>query len=615
MKEEMDQLVAAGKIQPKHVAPLTALLEAGFGQHRSWGFGKIRTLDGIAGRLVIDFSNKPGHALDLAFATETLKPIPKDHILARKHSDLKGLQQMAALHHLEVVKLVLDSFGGKATVDQIEAVLVPDVIQSDWKKWWEAAKTELKKDGHFLVPIKKAEPIVYQAEEQHLADRLIRDFRAAKGLKARVVVAHEIQKNLADLPDKAFLSEVLDQLNTEIGTHLTTRPSEALEGIFVRDEIRQATSIPAPAGEVAAKDIWNQRLRIRDLFDEIPVAKHRRALESFRDNVPDWAAQIVLLINDVPAKLAGECARILLQENRGQLLKDTLARLFSQHGANSELLLWFGKDRSDFFAELLNPELFRAMLSAIERDQFLEKKGNRLRDYVLEDQSLIPALIESADIEIIRDLTRTLQLSPSFDDMDKRSLLARIVKMYPAIQEMITGEQTKEDKTFLVSWPSIERRKTEYEDLVQKQIPANVRDIALARSYGDLRENAEYKFAKEQQKVLNRRKHELEAQMAKARGTDFSNARTDVVTPGTTVTLTDLDSGKTEIIHILGAWDGDADRNIISYLTPFAQAVLNKGVGVEAELPGESGKRRVRIDRIVVADVASLLPAAPQPAA
>lgn len=615
MKEEMDQLVAAGKIQSKHVAPLTALLEAGFGQHRSWGFGKIRTLDGIAGRLVIDFANKPGHALDLAFATETLKPIPKEHILARKHSDLKGLQQMAALHHLDVVKLVIDSFGGKATVDQIESVLVPDVIQSDWKKWWEAAKTELKKDGHFLVPIKKAEPIVYQAEEQHLTDRLLRDFRAAKGLKARVVVAHEIQKNLADLPDKTVLAEVLDQLNAEIKTHLTTRPSEALEGIFVREELRQATSIPAPEGEVVAKDIWNQRLRIRDLFEEIPVAKHRRALESFRDNVPDWAAQIVLLINDVPAKLAGECARILLQENRGQLLKDTLARLFSQHGASSELLLWFGKDRSDFFAELLNPEVFRAMLSAIERDQFMEKKGNRLRDYVLEDQTLIPALIESADVEIIRDLTRTLQLSPSFDDMSKRSLLARIVKMYPAIQEMITGEQTKEDKTFLVSWSSIERRKTEYEDLVQKQIPANVRDIALARSYGDLRENAEYKFAKEQQKVLNRRKHELEAQMGKARGTDFSNARTDVVTPGTTVTLTDLDSGKAEGVHILGAWDGDADRNIVSYLTPFAQALLNKGVGAEAELPGEAAKRRVRIDSIVVADVASLLPAAAQAAA
>ena len=613
MKEEMDQLVAAGKIQSKHVAPLTALLEAGFGQHRSWGFGKVRTLDGIAGRLVIDFPGKAGHTLDLAFAADSLKPIPKDHILARKHSDLKGLQQMAALHHLQVVKLVLDSFGGRATPDQIQAVLVPDVIQSDWKKWWEAARSELKKDGHFLVPLKKAEPVVYQAQEQGLAQRLGIEFRAAKGLKARVVVAHEILKNLPDMADKSLVSEVLTQLNSEIASHLSTRQAEALEAIFVRDELRTAVGLPTPEGEVAAKDIWTQRIRLKELFDELPAAKHRRALESFRDSIPDWAAQVVLLINDVPAKLVGECARILLQESREQLLKDTLARLISQHGASSEMLLWFGKERSDFFADLLTPEVFRAMLSAIERDQFLEKKANRLRDYVLEDQTLLPDLIESADIEIIRDLTRTLQLSPSFDDMDKRSLLARIVKMYPAIQDMITGEHTKEDKTFLVSWRSLERRKSEYEDLVQKQIPANVKDIALARSYGDLRENAEYKFAKEQQKVLNRRKHELEAQLARARGTDFATARTEVVGPGTTVVLIDVESGKPETVHILGAWDGDAARNVVSYLTPMAQAILNKPVGTEAELPGEMGKRRVRVESIAKADLVDALGAVPAP--
>ena len=606
MKEEMDQLVAAGKIQPKHVAPLTALLEAGFGQHRSWGFGKIRALDGIAGRLVIDFPGKAGHTLDLAFAADSLKPIPKDHILARKHADLKGLQQMAALHHLDVVKLVLDSFGGRATVDQIQAVLVPDVIQSDWKKWWEAARSELKKDGHFLVPLKKSEPVVYQAQEQGLAERLGKDFRTARGLKARVGVAHEILKNLPDISDAALLSEVIGQLNAEISSHLSTRQSEALEAIFIRDELRAAASLPNPEGEVGAKEIWTQRIRIKDLFDEIPAAKHRRTLESFRDSVPDWAAQIVILINDVPAKLAGECARILLQENRGALLRDTLARLISQHGASSELLLWFGKERSDFFADLLTPEVFRSMLSAIERDQFLEKKTNRLRDFVLEDQSLLPDLIESADIDVIRDLTRTLQLSPSFDDMDKRSLLARIVKMYPAIQEMITGEHSKEDKTFLVSWPSLERRKHEYEDLVQKQIPANVKDIALARSYGDLRENAEYKFAKEQQKVLNRRKHEIEAQLTRARGTDFATAKTEVVSPGTSVVLVDVESGNAETVHILGAWDSDAARNVVSYLTPMAQAVLNKAPGAEAELPGEMGKRRVRVQSITQANLQEL---------
>ena len=72
---------------------------------------------------------------------------------------------------------------------------------------------------------------------------------------------------------------------------------------------------------------------------------------------------------------------------------------------------------------------------------------------------------------MIKDLTRALQLSPSFDDMDKRSLLARIVKRYPAIQVLISGDQSRQEAPLLVSWESLERRKNEYHELVEKKIP------------------------------------------------------------------------------------------------------------------------------------------------
>jgi transcription elongation factor GreA-like protein len=52
------------------------------------------------------FSDKAGHTMDLAFAAESLKPISSDHIYARKVSDLDALRQMAALHHLDLIKLV-----------------------------------------------------------------------------------------------------------------------------------------------------------------------------------------------------------------------------------------------------------------------------------------------------------------------------------------------------------------------------------------------------------------------------------------------------------------------------------------------------------------------------
>ena len=96
------------------------------------------------------------------------------------------LYQLAATDHLGLIKLVLESYHGRASIDQIQQALVPDVIRDDWKKWWEVAKRELKKDGHFQVPTKKSDPIVYQAQEVPLQQRLIGDFRAAKGLKAKL---------------------------------------------------------------------------------------------------------------------------------------------------------------------------------------------------------------------------------------------------------------------------------------------------------------------------------------------------------------------------------------------------------------------------------------------
>jgi hypothetical protein len=222
----------------------------------------------------------------------------------------------------------------------------------------------------------------------------------------------------------------------------------------------------------------------------------------------------------VPAKLCKEIANLLAHNGKLEELKETLARLDQSASASSELLLWLGKERSDDFADILGPEVFRAMLTAMERDQFNERRSNRLRDFMLADQDLIADLTGTADIEVVKDLTRALQFSPVFEDMDKRSLLARIVKRHPSVQSLITGDQSKQagirDICF-VGKPGTPPG--EYTELVQKKIPANSKEIAIARSYGDLRENHEYKAAKEMQKVLMRRKEELEALLSRARGT------------------------------------------------------------------------------------------------
>jgi len=597
MKQEFEKLAAAGKIEARHIQLLTLLTESGCCFHRSWGFGKIKAVDTVFARFTIDFPNKPGHTMDLAFAAENLKPIPKNHILARKVNDMEAVRQMAA-HHLELIQLVLNSYGGKATVDQIHQVLVPDVIQDDWRKWWEVARREMKKDGHYIVPVKKTDPVIYQAQETSPENRSKADFHAAKGLKARVAVVSEILKIVPDLASVA--NDIIAALNTDIVSHQRTQTAVALEAIFARDELREASDLPPAGGEVTSAQIWLQEgVKFGPLMEAIPAAKHHRALDSFKQANPEqWQDTIRGSLNLVSAKLAKEFAALLVREGKLNLLKETLVRLISQHSASSELLLWFGRERNEDFVDILGPEVFRAMLTAMERDQFAEKRSNRLRDFILEDQELIGELTASADIEVIKDLTRALQLSPVFDDMDKRSLLARLVKAHPAVQSLVSGEQTRQDSTLQVSWESLERRRVEYEDLVQKKIPANSKEIAIARSYGDLRENHEYKAAKEMQKVLMRRKEELENQLARARGADFSNAKTDAVNIGTVVETTNLLTNQRESFTILGAWDSDPDKGIISYLSPVGGALLNHKASDEVEFELHGAKHRHRIEKI-----------------
>jgi len=231
--------------------------------------------------------------------------------------------------------------------------------------------------------------------------------------------------------------------------------------------------------------------------------------------------------------------------------------------------------------------LLAAILSALEREQHSAPgRASKLQRLLMEDRQLFQDMFGNADVGLARDAMRRLQLSPLFDELTKRSLLARIVKVFPDLESMIAGTQPLEKAApLVVSWSSLEKRKGEYEELVKKKIPENTKEISIARSYGDLSENFEYKAAKQMQAVLARRRSELERALQNARGTAFENPDTSRVSIGTIVTVRDKTSKKQETYTILGAWDGDPDRHIISYQTAIGQALLGHKAGETVTLP------------------------------
>src|SRR5690606_35985520 len=150
--------------------------------------------------------------------------------------------------------------------------------------------------------------------------------------------------------------------------------------------------------------------------------------------------------------------------------------------------------------------------------------------------------------------------------------------------------------TLVVSKESFEARKKEYETLITVKIPKNKEDIAEARAHGDLRENAEYKMARQEQDMLLARKAELEIDINRCRVTDFSDASDNAVGLGTVVDLKPASSSEASSYAILGAWDSDPDRRIVSYQTPLARALIGKKVGetVEIDIEGNVEEWTVR---------------------
>src|SRR5712691_9436028 len=156
MDAELQKLVESGKLTARAAEQLDKLKPVTFCLHKSWGFGRVSEWNMLLNQIIIDFVGKKAHPMQLQYAAENLTAIPPEHFLARKASDLATIKKLAREDPAAVMRNVLESAGGNATLPQIAQWLIGDVFsETEWKRWWESAKKVLKKDGHFFIPTKR----------------------------------------------------------------------------------------------------------------------------------------------------------------------------------------------------------------------------------------------------------------------------------------------------------------------------------------------------------------------------------------------------------------------------------------------------------------------------
>jgi transcription elongation factor GreA len=144
-----------------------------------------------------------------------------------------------------------------------------------------------------------------------------------------------------------------------------------------------------------------------------------------------------------------------------------------------------------------------------------------------------------------------------------------------------------------------EKLKAQLDQMKNEDMPRIAEQIAQARAFGDLSENAEYDAAREAQGMLQARINDLQDKLARGMIVDRSNLPTDRVVFGSKVRVLDLDLEDEEEFLLVGPGEEDYDQNKILLTSPIGQGLVGKKLGEVAEIPVPKGTLKLRIVEIL----------------
>ena len=584
-----------------HKAKLEAMEPNAYVVHRSWGFGQIKAFDEATYRLTIDFVGKKSHDMDPTFCVTTMEVLPKKHILVVKAEESDRITQLSVDSPADLVVEALKGYENHATTAiDLEIVLAQVIGEEKFKKWWTTAKKAVANDPRVSVPEKKTECYILREIPVSAEDEILEQFTTTRSARRKISLVEELITASKATDTKADLSAILESLTDAVRDSNKLDAAERLYGASVRDHLAKLAKHTAPIDPTQASLIANVR-DLPDIAEKIPVHFQSDFLELVKETHPVECRDLVFTLLKVSqGKFTTECINFLVENGYSDDLAAALKRWQTEQNLRAPVLLWIVKNRhSKKFAKLLNdlidPRLLSAIFFGIDYEALQAASARRipLADILSEDPDLISDLLSTADPETARDLANTLLLNQGFEELTKKSLLARFIKIFPNIQSLVASDAESKEEQLLVSRASYDRKREEYENIVSKKIPENSKSIAAAREHGDLRENSEYKMAKQDQTVLMAQKSQLERELARARVTDFKEATADQGSIGSIIEL--LQGGVNTKYTVLGAWDSDPANHVISYKTPLGAALLGRKVGETVNVKSGGGEESVKI--------------------
>jgi transcription elongation GreA/GreB family factor len=571
---------------------------------KTWGFGTVKRVDAFYRKIAIDFTRKPGHQLTFAYAAEALAPIDATHLLAHAHSDPAAIARLAAEQPEEIVRMALRSFGALSVV-RLEQVLTEHriVAPADWKAFWDRARKGLKADPLVEMPAKRSEPIILHAQLRNYGPAWVANFARERD-PVKILTGTEAFCEATDGAfDEAARPVLIDRLAFASKGAFNTDPALYARLAALMDRTRIEAVPPA---ELRAH-LWDQNRFL--LAAEHLVARDTERMVKLLLADAEAPARLLSLLDEMPFSLLGETLAALREGPSLPATQNRCRELLLSPKAPPALVVWVFRYR-DTLADWPLPGLAELLAHAILLIETpLSGEDLRMQNHMrqlFENAKWFAAVQQELDTNGRSALFDRLQASNAWDPVTQRSLMGRMIKFDPALAERrrtSDGASSNKPALRLTSWRSLLERRAQFKRLVEVELPKTSQDIAVARSYGDLRENFEYHAAKHAQSLLLQRQAEMGQDLNEVQGTDFTNAPTAAVGMGVCVKLAYPD-GRTGQFCILGEWDRDEALGIISCKSRMAQCLEGCRPGGSVQVPGEQGDETVTVVSIEPLDAA-----------
>lgn len=589
-----------------------------FVHHRTWGVGRIREIDDD--EITIDFARKRRHKMSLKMAVNALQIMPRDHIAVLRSAVRKEkLKEKVKKNPVWALKTVIRSLNNAADMKMIKAELVPQVLTpGEWTSWSTKARELLKTDESFGNLQDKLDFYMVRENPITLDEKIYNRFKAENSFFDRVKTLFEFQKyterDESFGMDSDYFREMFEYFVAYLRNPMHCNEFVVASNLVVR-RIVQRYAFLNPGLDLDFIDLFNQIENVEDVFQKIDDSDLRRDfLVLLRKNDKQWPQWYVRLF---PYHVSKDIIHELDKNQHFDQLKEIFFNIFDNYRDKREAYIWLVRNCADdewfkqidiTYEKLLINMIHLLDITFRDIDNRKDAAGNRrinkqIQTYLFKENRLLDYLMQAEEESVIRIYT-LIEDVKDLDPAVRLELRHNIQTKFPDLQ--FYGEQEKEVFSrggFMVLPQSFEDKQRRLQHIHEVEVPQNSKEIATAREYGDLKENAEYKAAKERQDMLNNTVARLKEDLERATIVAPKEFDDSVVGFGTRVTLENIDSKEVESYTVLGPWESDPDNKIISYLSPLGSELCSHKAGDELRFEINERSYAYKVKKVEKAEV------------